>query len=156
MRDMLSRRLAGIIDNAVQVGGRDDFPESEWQAAVRHFLDQVQGRGRKRVNPKIIFGTVTLRLDPQADTYFAYGRSRETAPAPAQLKGRACRIVGSGRQEVEVALQQLVNDDQIRALIIQLDQDHWLMLWKKVRRGRYGCAAYVPRTWRGLGPAMPA
>lgn len=153
--NMLMARLAGEVDNNVQVSGLTDFPELRWREAILYYLFGIwAGKEEVTDRPKIIFGTVTLRLDSEAREYFAYGRSHEESPHQ-RFREEEMVMVGSKQVEVEQGLIRFVKNDRIRLLTICLPCSGRVTLWKKERRSKYGLHSQdIPLTWGGLGPAV--
>ncbi len=139
------------VDREIQVAGDWCFPENRWREAILYFLFGMWAE--KITRPKIMFGCVTLRLDPTGRKYFAYGASDEKVPEAILPDHRL--LVADDRGEVELGLVQFVKNERIRRLTIMLYDGGKLDLWKTQRRGEYGCAAdRIPRSWNGLGAAV--
>lgn len=132
------RKLGGL-----QVSGLTNFSEERWREAILHFLFGVWGNKYEVMyRPKICFGQLTLRLDPDDREYFAYGLSRDDELPDFPSKDRDSEfVVGCSQTEVEQGLIRFVKNDQIKKLTIALRNHGTLVLWKKERRGQYGCFA---------------
>ncbi|QQG46101.1 MAG: hypothetical protein HYY55_04025 [Candidatus Niyogibacteria bacterium] len=158
--NQLVARLAGVISNGIQVSGlsSQEFPESRWREAILFFLFGIWSDRQSVVHrPKINFGDFTLRLDYYNGEYYAYGYAEVPQEPPAL--GPDDLVETSGRQaDVEVALIRFVKNDRIRQLRLCVVCDQkvrhaQLVLWKKARRGEYGCAGIgLPYTWGTRGP----
>jgi len=142
--------------NEIQVGGLFSFPESRWREAILFFLFGIwSGKPEVVGRPKIIFGDLTLRLDAEAEEYFAYGRSYESLPLLiASLLSKKHLSVGPRQAEVEQGLIRFAKNNRIKLLTIHAQGGQGIVyLWKKERRGAYGYTAMnVPTSWNGLGP----
>ena|SRR3989338_4400607 len=155
----LIARLAGVISNDIQVSGlpSQEFPESRWREAILFYLFGIwTNRQSVTYRPKINFGDITLRLDTSSGEYYAYGTPHEEMDL-YQLRFREEEklYVRSGKQaDVEVALARFVKNDRIRLLTLYLPRSFGRVeLWKKSRRGQYGCTATdIPRSWGVHGP----
>ncbi|MCX6784240.1 MAG: hypothetical protein NT141_04245 [candidate division WWE3 bacterium] len=137
----------------LQVSGLTCFPETKWREAVLFYLFGLWG-GKHEVTyrPKISFGNVTLRLDRSIGAYYAYGKSSEILPI---FEEEQTIIVDAGKQaDVEVALVRFVKDSQIRLIVINLPiTTSSVAIWKKQRRGQYGCSTtHLPISWGSRGP----
>jgi hypothetical protein len=147
------------VDRDVQVGHCHQFPENRWREAILAFLFGIwSGKPSVWDRPKIIFGGLTLRLDKVEKRYFAYGRGADdyydmplTCPT-----GSEDLTVSDSQQEVEIGLVRFVKDNQIKLFTINL-QEGCLVLWKKGKRGEYGCHSTqdVPISHHGLGASVP-
>ena len=126
------------VSHGIQVSGLKCFPSNEWRNAILHYLFGMWG-GNENVTyrPKITFGLATLRLDCLTQRYFAYGPSPDQhLPDPDD---EHTLVVGDGRNEVDVGLVTFVKNVQITRLVIRFPDQTEFWLWKKERRGEFGC-----------------
>lgn len=147
------------VDRDVQVGHCYQFSENRWREAILAFLFGIwSGKPSVLDRPKIIFGGLTLRLDKVERRYFAYGKGADDycgMPMTCPF-GSEDLTVGDSQVEVEIGLVRFVKDNQIKLFTINL-RDGCLVLWKKSRRGEYGCYTTdgVPISHHGLGASVP-
>lgn len=126
--------------HSMQVSGLTPFDMNRWREAILYYLFGVWGNKDKVMyRPKINFGGVTIRLDKQTHSYYAYGKAPDAEPA-MRITERAL-IVTSGQADVEVGLISFVKNDAIDRLTIVFPNQGYLYLWKTDRRGEYRCAA---------------
>lgn len=131
-------------DRTLQVSGIKSFDENRWREAILYYLFGMwSGKEEVTYRPKILFGQMCLRLDPGSNQYFAYGASPNW-DVPQDLRGGLIITQGCDRDEVEISLVRFVKNDRIRILVISLGNDQYFRLWKKDRRGEYGCNGNVP------------
>ncbi len=156
---LLIQRVLGVVTNDIQVSGltSQEFPESRWREAILFYLFGIwANRQSVTYRPKICFSDITLRLDRSSDDgeYYVYGTPTEELPYPFPIREDEKLTVRSFRQvDVEVALARFVKNDRIKLLTLSLRYSGRLMLWKKSRRGQYGCTATdIPRSWGVHGP----
>lgn len=141
------------VDREIQVAGSTCYPENKWREAILTFLFALW-RGDRYVcgRPKIHFGCLCLRLDAEDGCYFAYGKGSDAECTAVSYGSCDLLEVGGSRLEVESALIRFVKNKQIKVLVLRL-RNGIVVLWKKDRRGQYGCwsSSEIPRTWNGLG-----
>ncbi len=96
-----------------------EFSESQWKEAILWYLSAVRDEQHVVRCPCIIFGNVTLKLEPYGDTYEynVYGENRREPPgAPIILDREKLRVDVLKQADVEEALDRFVNDEQIQLL----------------------------------------
>lgn len=158
--------LAGS-ENDIQVSGRENFPERRWREAILYYLfGSWSGNSDVTYRPKIIFGSLTLRLDPENGKYFAYGRGTgwpsdmdavDAIRLSLDPRFKGIHIICSDRAaDVERGLIRFVKNNRIKYLRIDIETGKegvkFVFLWKKERRGEYGIASFgIPESWDGLG-----
>ncbi len=153
----MSTSTVSVVDRELQVGASGRiFPEERWREAILYYLFGVwSGDESVTGRPKIIFGEVTLRLDPQRCEHFVYGKGSDYDFATATGPGEHL-VVDPAQKDVELGLVRFVKDDRIKKLSIAWSTTVRLSLYKTKRRGQYRCATWcgVPLTWEGLGPSL--
>jgi len=134
-------------DRSLQISGNRTFEENRWREAILFYLFGIwSGKEDVTYRPKIHFGMMCLRLDPDTGQYFAYGASPDWE-IPQDLGGELLITDGCGKYEVEVSLARFVKNDRVRMLVISFGDGQFLRLWKDPdRRGKYGCNGTVPRS----------
>ena len=131
--------LSDADRHEIQVSGIRCFPMNEWRNAILYFLFGMWGnKNNVTYRPKINFGGVSLRLDLVTGKYYAYGTAPDTEPLT--FTGRELVTVDD-KSEVEVSLIRFVKNEDIKRLTIVFPNQMMLRIWKKERRGEYGCAA---------------
>jgi len=143
------------VDRGIQVAGLTYYPENRWREAILAFLFSVwSGDTYVLGRPKIHFGQLTLRLDRDEKRYFVYGKGSDLVVTEGikTLDEDARLCIGDSQATVETGLIRLVKDNRIKALQI-CSCGHSIALWKKGRRGEYGCwsSPGVPTSFGGLG-----
>lgn len=140
--DQTMERLRKLGD--LQISGLECFSELRWREAILYYLFGVWGnQNRVMYRPKIMFGLLTLRLDPDCEDYYAYGHARDDKLPLFDPKNAL--VVTANQSAVELGLIRFVKNDQIKALCIVFRDLSAMWLWKKERRGQYGAyAAGIP------------
>lgn len=150
----LIRGVSGVASNDIQVSGlvSQEFPGSRWREAILFYLFGIwSDRQSVTYRPKISFGNVVLRLDPNGE-YCAYGVAGDDIRDVPSVLEDAHQSVGCAQAEVEIALVRFVKNDRIKVLTITFGLG-FLSLWKAQRRGEYGVATWgIPNSWGGLSP----
>lgn len=135
------------IDRHLQVSGLETFTQNRWREAILYYLFGVWGNLDKVMyRPKIYMGGLALRLDPRAESYYAYGKGCSRERDIPVVKPEARLIASHSQFEVEGALIRFVKNNAIRVLEIQLESGGRVWIWKTSRRGEYrtACDDMVP------------
>lgn len=131
------------VDREIQVNGMTCFPQNRWREGILYYLfgiwsDKVEVTYR----PKIHFGFACLRLSPGERQYYAYGKCPDTEKPSFPEEG--VLTVSWEQTEVEQGLIRFVKNEAIKMLVVTLKNHRQFCLWKKERRGEYGCWANIP------------
>ncbi|MEK7664219.1 MAG: hypothetical protein AAB340_02150 [Patescibacteria group bacterium] len=143
------------VDRDIQVAGFIYYPENRWREAILAFLFELWSEKLPAFRPKIILGQLTLRLNSIENRYFVYGKGADrTIPEVVKALDEDARLLTSdSRSAVETGLIRFVKNNRIKALQIYFCYGYSIVLWKKDRRGEYGCWSgdSVPESFGGLG-----
>lgn len=130
----------------IQVSGSRCFSGTYWREAILYYLNSVWSNDQTVMyRPKINFNGITLRLDPETKTYYAYGQL-ETTDGDADRFDRQMREgqnleVSEDQAAVEVGLMRFVRDDSINRLTVRRwtspDRCSIFVLAKTMIRGEY-------------------
>ncbi len=139
-------------DREIQVCGDTCFPEHRWREAFLYYLFGVWGNKQSVVyRPKMILGSITLRLWQKGQEYYAYGRPNEEPPLHYGDEAQELHV-GHRQAEVEQALIRFVKNKALKVLVITLNLGV-VYLWKKRKNGEYGVSATgLPVSWGSQGP----
>jgi len=142
-----------LANRNIQVSGLTDFPEARWREAILYYLFGIWSNNDKvAYRPKIMFNDLTLRLNRGAGTYYAYGRLEVPEKPPRTNGDEMLKVDDPNQCDVEIGLIRFVKNSQIKMLVLNL-QPGSLVLWKKTRRGEYGCAGFdLPYAYSSVGP----
>lgn len=129
-----------LLDRSIQVSGLEIFEEWRWREAILHYLFGVwSDYSRVMYRPKICLGGVSLSLDTENEEYYAQGESPDREHPFFSSREERVLSVRCSQLEVEQGLIRFVKNNRIILLNITFRDSSRLCLWKKARRGEYGC-----------------
>lgn len=114
--------MSKTSEGCIQVSGNTCFETGEWRKAILYYLFGVwEDRQNVMYRPKISFKRVTLFLGVNSGTYLACGETTTVEPAVPTNTSSVLRV-GCSQMEVEYALVKFVKNNNLRMLIIHLDE----------------------------------